>query len=162
MLGTRTHSTSAFPVNSGGQEHTLRCSRLEHRALMPHASGRLQGFLHKLRWQISVFLQFKSIKHGAETKKGKFMSQMLHNKNSYCVCLTLLGWLARERFTFPISRAIGVIGAFLLSASDFLIVAIAKEITGTNALHFVLNAATLCVFAAYVWHAANFYARLRA
>ena len=69
VFGTRTHSTSPFPVKDGGQVHCFLCFTVWHWALSPQGFLSAQGALHWPLIQTSLDLQLISAKHRAKSEK---------------------------------------------------------------------------------------------
>ena len=65
VFGTRTHSTSPFPVKDGGQVHLFLCLTVWHWALSPHGFRSAQGALHWPLTHTSLDLQLMSAKQRA-------------------------------------------------------------------------------------------------
>ena len=65
VLGTRTHSTSPFPVNEGGQVHLLMWFTVWQFAFNPQGLRASQGALHCPLIQTSLDLQLMSAKQRA-------------------------------------------------------------------------------------------------
>ena len=80
VLGTRTHSTSPFPVKDGGHVHRFKCCTVWHLAFKPQGFLSAQGALHWPLTQTSLDLQLMSAKHRAEMMKQE-MIRIRQRKN---------------------------------------------------------------------------------